>query len=70
MKIRRKKPKFNTLEIIKPSTIKSTTNQDHRIPHVLPQILTQSTPNSQQMKPVNPINKPTQIKPRSRNQSQ
>ena len=65
-----KKPKFNTSEIIKPSTIRSTTNQDHRILHVLHQILTQSTPNSQQIKPINPVNKPTQIKPRWRNQSQ
>ena len=32
--------------------------------------LTQSTPNSQQIKSINPVNKPTQIKPRSRNQSQ
>ena len=48
---KKKKPKFNTSEIIKPRTIRSTTNQDHRILHVLPQILTQSTPNSQQIKP-------------------
>ena len=56
-----KKPKFNTSEIIKPSTI--TTNQDHRILHVLHQILTQSTPNSQQIKPINPVNKPTRLNP-------
>ena len=62
MKTRRKKPKFNTSKIIKPSTIRSTTNQDHRILHVLPQILTQSIPNSQQIKRINPVNKPTQIK--------
>ena len=41
-----------------------------RILHVLFQILTQSTPNSQQIKPINLVNKPTQIKPRSRNRSQ
>ena len=41
-----------------------------RILHVLLQILTQSTPNSQQIKPINLDNKPTQIKPKSRNQSQ
>ena len=41
-----------------------------RILHVLLQILTQSTPNSQQIKPINLVNKPIQIKPRSRNQSQ
>ena len=41
-----------------------------QILHVLHQILTQSTPNSQQIKPINLVNKPTQIKPRSRNQSQ
>ena len=58
-----KKPKFNTSEIIKPSTIRSTTNQDHWILHVLPQILTQSTPNSQQIKPINPVNKPTRLNP-------
>ena len=40
-----------------------------RILHILLQILTQSTPNSQQIKPINLVNKPTQIKPRSRNQS-
>ena len=67
---KKKKLKFNTSEIIKPNAIRSTTNQDHRILHVLPQILTQSTPNSQQIKLINPVNEPTQIKPRSRNQSQ
>ena len=67
---KKKKLKFNTSEIIKPNAIRSTTNQDHRILHVLPQILTQLTPNSQQIKPINPVNKPTQTKPRSRNQSQ
>ena len=41
-----------------------------RILIVLLQILTQSTPNSQQIKPVILVNKPTQIKPRLRNQSQ
>ena len=43
-----------------------------RILHVLLQILTQSTPNShsQQIKPINLVNKPIQIKPRSKNQSQ
>ena len=41
-----------------------------RILHVLHQILTQSTPNSQQIKLINLVNKPTQIKPKSRNQSQ
>ena len=41
-----------------------------QILHVLFQILTQSTPNSQQIKPINLVNKPTLIKPRSRNQSQ
>ena len=41
-----------------------------QILYVLLQILTQSTPNSQQIKPINLVNKPTQIKPRSRNQSQ
>ena len=73
---KKKKPKFNTSEIIKPSTIRSTTNQDHRILHVLHQILTQSTPNSQQIKLINLINKPTQIKkpittnPEKHNQTQ
>ena len=49
------KLKFNTLEIIKPSTIRSTTNQDHRILLVVPQILTQSTLNS----PANLTHKPS-----------
>ena len=52
---KKKKLKFNTSEIIKPNTIRSTTNQDHRILHVLPQILTQSTPNS----PANQTHKPS-----------
>ena len=38
-----RKPKSNNSEIIKTSTIRSTTNQDHRILHVLPQRL-QSNP--------------------------
>ena len=44
--------------------------------HVLLQILTQSTPNSQQIKPINLVNKPTQIKkpittnPEKHNQTQ
>ena len=33
-----------------------------RILHILLQILTQSTSNSQQIKPINLVNKPTQIK--------
>ena len=41
-----------------------------RILHVPLQILTQSTPNSRQIKFINLVSKPTQIKPRSRNQSQ
>ena len=47
-----------------------------RILHVLLQVLTQSTPNSQQIKPINLVNKPTQIKkpittnPKKHNQTQ
>ena len=69
-----RKPKFNTSKIIKPNTIRSTTNQDHRILHILPQILTQSTSNSpanQTHTPSNQANlqqthKPI-IKPKSQN---
>ena len=60
-KPQRKKKKINNSEIIKPSTIRSTTNKDHQILHVLPQLL-QSNPNPKTTTTTDPHDQ-TQIPP-------
>ena len=58
----KRKKKINNLEIIKPSTIRSTTNQDHQILHVLPQLL-QSSPNPKTTTTTTDPHDQTQIPP-------